>query len=228
MHTQTEATQIRELTVGETHLAPHPMRELRTSYDHQDQFVGHVDRVLRPRIADLVDVDRREWYSGLHVCPERGVGHVPGSQVADTPTDYLRVEDCAGDWWNEFQAPGLRAVFSEPVTESQHGCQMVILGVRVALCSCERHGQAELANLRRCVPEIARCLKPGGRLIGTAFFSDVSRRARTLFEIGARRGHPLPPGRHDLLRWLTDAGLSDPMIGPQQGFAAFSARKAQP
>ena len=80
----------------------------------------------------------------------------------------------------------------------------------------------------RAVAEIARCLKPGGRLIGTAFFSDVSRRARTLFEIGARRGHPLPPSRDDLLRWLVDAGLSDPVIGPQPGFAALSARKAQP
>ncbi len=77
----------------------------------------------------------------------------------------------------------------------------------------------------RAVAEIARCLKPGGQLIGTAFFADVSRRARKLLEIGARRGHPLPPSRDDLLRWFTDAGLSESVIGPQRGFAAFSARK---
>jgi SAM-dependent methyltransferase len=75
------------------------------------------------------------------------------------------------------------------------------------------------------VKEIARCLKPGGRVIGTTFLSDCSRRAKRLFQIGSRRGHPLPPGREDLLRWLTSAGLAEPAIGPQPGFAAFSGRK---
>jgi len=34
----------------------------------------------------------------------------------------------------------------------------------------------------RAVAEIARCLKPGGRLIGTTFLSDGSRRARAIFK----------------------------------------------
>ena len=78
----------------------------------------------------------------------------------------------------------------------------------------------------QAVKEIARCLKPGGRLIGTSFFSDGSRRARRLFEIGSRSGHPVPPSREDVLDWLTSAGLGDAAVGPQLGFAAFSARKA--
>ncbi len=77
----------------------------------------------------------------------------------------------------------------------------------------------------RAVEEIARCLKPGGEVIGTTFLSDGSRRARTLFAVGRRRGHPVPPSRENLVRWLTSAGLAEPTIGPQPGFVAFSAHK---
>lgn len=77
----------------------------------------------------------------------------------------------------------------------------------------------------RAVGEIARCLKPGGRLLGTSFFAGESPRADRLFALGARSGHALPPRREDLLGWLDAAGLVDPTIGPQPGFAAFEARK---
>ncbi len=77
----------------------------------------------------------------------------------------------------------------------------------------------------KAVREIARCLKPGGRLIGTTFFDDGSRRARTAFKLGSYSGHPVPPSREDLLRWLSSAGLEEPAIGPQPGFATFSGRK---
>ncbi len=75
----------------------------------------------------------------------------------------------------------------------------------------------------RAIGEIARCLKPGGRLIGTAFFADGSRRARWLFEAGSRSGHALPPGRDEVAAWLDAAGFANVEIGPQPGFAAFSA-----
>jgi len=75
------------------------------------------------------------------------------------------------------------------------------------------------------VREIWRCLKPGGEVVGTTFFSDGSWRARTIFALGERRGHALPPSRADLRRWLDAAGFAEPEIGPEPGFAAFSARK---
>jgi ubiquinone/menaquinone biosynthesis C-methylase UbiE len=76
----------------------------------------------------------------------------------------------------------------------------------------------------RAVREIARCLKPGGEVVGTTFLAEGSRRARALFALGARRGHALPPRREDLRRWLESAGLTNVEIGPQPGFAVFGAR----
>ncbi len=78
---------------------------------------------------------------------------------------------------------------------------------------------------QRAVAEIARCLKPGGRLIGTTFFSDASLRARALFRIGSYSGHPLPPSREALRGWLETAGFDQSEIGPQPGFATFEGRK---
>ena len=78
---------------------------------------------------------------------------------------------------------------------------------------------------QRAVTEMARCLKPGGQLIGTTFFSDASRRARAIFRLGNYSGHPLPPSREDLRGWLAAAGFDQPEIGLQRGFATFGGRK---
>lgn len=75
------------------------------------------------------------------------------------------------------------------------------------------------------VAEIARCLRPGGRLIGTGFFSDMTSRARRVFELDSRHGHPMPPSREDMYRWMRKAGLAEGTLGPDYGFAEFNARK---
>jgi ubiquinone/menaquinone biosynthesis C-methylase UbiE len=77
----------------------------------------------------------------------------------------------------------------------------------------------------QAVNEIARCLRPGGQLVGTTFLAQGARRARAAFGIGSLRGHPRPPRREELLRWLSSAGIAEPAIGPQPGFAAFTGRK---
>jgi GNAT superfamily N-acetyltransferase len=56
-----QAVEIRELLAGETTLAHRAMRELRTSYADEREFVDHVDRVLRPtgyRLVGALAVDQ--------------------------------------------------------------------------------------------------------------------------------------------------------------------------
>ncbi len=84
-----------------------------------------------------------------------------------------------------------------------------------------------LDRAERAVHEIARCLKPGGRLVGTTFLREGSRRQRLLFEVGRRQGHALPPRVADLGRWLLEAGFEAVEIRPQRGFAVFEGRKRQ-
>ena len=76
----------------------------------------------------------------------------------------------------------------------------------------------------KAIAEIARCLKPGGKLLGTTFFDDGCRRARAAFKLGSYRGHAVPPSREELRGWLA-AGFEDPVIGPEPGFAAFGATR---
>lgn len=83
-----------------------------------------------------------------------------------------------------------------------------------------------LDDPREALCEFARCLRPGGKLTGTTFLlDDLSRRARSLFGLGHRRGHAMPPQRHRLLACLQEAGFCEAAIGPQPCFAAFSARR---
>jgi SAM-dependent methyltransferase len=82
-----------------------------------------------------------------------------------------------------------------------------------------------LEDPEQAVREIGRCLKPGGELIGTVLLAEGSRRARTLSGIGRRRGYPVPPSGHDVRRWLTAAGIAEPTIEPERGFAMFRGRK---
>ena len=82
-----------------------------------------------------------------------------------------------------------------------------------------------LEDPQRAVREMARCLKPGGQLVGVTFLREGSRRQQTLFEQGHRQGHALPPARADLERWLNEAGILSATVAPDAGFAAFRGHK---
>jgi SAM-dependent methyltransferase len=82
-----------------------------------------------------------------------------------------------------------------------------------------------LADPSRAIQEIARCLKPGGEVIGTTFLLQGRRRQRVLFASGARRGHPEPPEHSALAAMFDLAGFKRVQIAPAEGFAAFSAQR---
>jgi ubiquinone/menaquinone biosynthesis C-methylase UbiE len=75
------------------------------------------------------------------------------------------------------------------------------------------------------VRELARCLRPGGELVGTTFLAEGSRRQQALFGLDRRRGNPTPPRREDLRDWLDKAGIVEVVIEPERGFAVFHGQK---
>jgi hypothetical protein len=74
---QTDAAQTRELLAGETHLAHQAMRALRTTYESEQEFVEHVDGVLRPAGYRLL---------GAFSPDHEPAGAVAGFRVGDNPS----------------------------------------------------------------------------------------------------------------------------------------------
>ena len=90
---------------------------------------------------------------------------------------------------------------------------------------CSFSGLHMIRDPRPAIAEIARVLKPGGRLVGSVFVADGSRRQRALFAAGARNGHAdLAGSAADYAAWLREAGLADVTMTPG-GFAVFRARR---
>jgi SAM-dependent methyltransferase len=80
---------------------------------------------------------------------------------------------------------------------------------------CVGHPQAALG-------EMTRCLRPGGRLLGSTFLAQGSRRQRFLL----RNDDFGSVGSAENLRlWLHNAGLTDVSIDRNDGLAVFSATR---
>lgn len=75
--------------------------------------------------------------------------------------------------------------------------------------------------------EMARCVRPGGRLLGTAIVRGELPRADRLIAAFAREGSFGPGGtRAELERWLADAGLADVRYQRDGAVVAFDATRA--
>jgi SAM-dependent methyltransferase len=77
-------------------------------------------------------------------------------------------------------------------------------------------------NPEAALAEMTRCLRPGGRLVGSTFLAEGSRRQRLLLRIDdfGRTGTA-----DDLRRWLRECGLTDVSVDREDGLVVFSARR---
>jgi ubiquinone/menaquinone biosynthesis C-methylase UbiE len=77
-----------------------------------------------------------------------------------------------------------------------------------------------LSRPRDALAEMARCLRPGGRLLGSTFLSRGSRRQRLLLR---NKDFGSTGSAEDLRAWLHGAGFDDVSVDRQDGLAVFAA-----
>jgi SAM-dependent methyltransferase len=190
--------------------------------------------IERPRLARLVlggmwGVDPRPFYGSL-----AAVGEMPeGATILDVP--------CGGGIALRGLRPGQRVrwigVDVEPamLRRAQRRAARfpavetrLIEGDMLALpldaCTadlCLSYGGLHcVQNPEEALAEMTRCLRPDGRLVGSTFLAEGSRRQRRLLRADdfGRTGTA-----EELRRWLLECGLTDVSVDRDDGLAVFSA-----
>jgi ubiquinone/menaquinone biosynthesis C-methylase UbiE len=80
-----------------------------------------------------------------------------------------------------------------------------------------------VARPQAALAEMARCLRPGGHLLGSTFLAQGSRRQRLLLR---NEDFGSTGSAKDLRGWLQAAGFTDVSIDREDGLPVFSARRA--
>ena len=77
-----------------------------------------------------------------------------------------------------------------------------------------------IPNPEKALSEMARCLRPGGRLLGSTFLADGSRRQRTLLRMD---DFGVTGSADELREWMLGCGFAEVRIDREDGLAVFSA-----
>ncbi len=192
--------------------------------------------IERPHLARLVlglmwGVDPRPFYRSI-----AAVGEMPdGATILDVPCGGgvalrgLRPRQRASWIGVDLEPAMLRRArrratrFPEVDTRFLEGDMSALpLEDRIADLCLSYGGLHCLSHPDVALAEIARCLRPGGHLVGSTFLAAGSRRQLRLL-----RGDDF--GRtgtaDDLRRWLRESGLTDVSVDREDGLAVFSARR---
>ena len=86
---------------------------------------------------------------------------------------------------------------------------------------CLRYGGLHcLRSPIAALSEMTRCLRPGGRMLGSTFLADGSRRKRLLLR---NEDFGVTGSAEDLRRWLRESGLTEVTLDRADGLVVFSA-----
>lgn len=196
--------------------------------------------IERPRLASVIG--RAIW--GIKIADlytsMRQIGQVAdGATIVDVPSGggvalralaphqqvrYIAV-DIDPDMLARTRAKAAALGLNQVETVEADMCRLPFDEASVDLL-CTYSGLHMIDKPETAIAEFARVLRPGGRLLGSTFVHDGSRRQRAVFEAGARRGHAVPPPDAATLEsWLGECGLTDVELSGR-GFVTFSATAA--
>jgi SAM-dependent methyltransferase len=195
-----------------------------------DYYIEH-PRLARFVLGLMWGVDPRPFYRSIAV-----VGEMPeGSTILDAPCGGgvalrgLRAGQRAS-WIGVDIEPAMlgraeRRAARFPTVEARFiEADMVALPLEdqiADLCLCYG-GLHCIPNPDAALTELGRCLRPGGRIFGSTFLAEGSRRQRRLLG-NDDFGHT--GTANDLKRWLRECGLIEVSVDREDGLAVFSGRR---
>lgn len=190
--------------------------------------------IERPRLARLVlglmwGVDPRPFYESLSA-----VGDLAdGATVLDVPCGGgVALRGVRGGqrvrWVGIDIEPAMLRRAERRATRFPHVEMQLMEGDMSRLAVDERSvdlclsygGLHCVRNPSRALSEMARCLRPGGRLLGSTFLTHGSRRQRMLLR---NDDFGLSGSAQELRDWILGCGLTDVRIDREDGLAVFSA-----